>query len=266
MPRPRHHTSGRQAAEALARTAPLVSRWIERLLGGHEPPLTVAQYLALQAIDEGDVVGSELARRTAVSPAAVSQLLAAPRDERLRPARAARRRPPAPAGHAHAERRAGTALSPGAAAGEAGGPARRPPRAGGGRARAAPHAARALARRHGAAAAAAPAAAATAAARRGRLGLVLENPLVVAGAERLRRLARVELDLDRPVAAADADDRRREPQLLQPPPGPRPRSPRDRSSRSRAPPSRRPGRLPERRRGRGGPRARRPPRRSARGS
>src|SRR5439155_11528575 len=62
---------------ALVRTAPLVSRWIERLLTGHEPPLTVAQYLALQAIDDGGVVGSELARRTAVSPAAVSQLLAA---------------------------------------------------------------------------------------------------------------------------------------------------------------------------------------------
>src|SRR5437016_284904 len=77
MPRPRHQSSGRQAAEALARTAPLVSRWIERLLAGHEPPLTLAQYLALQAIDEGEVVGSELARRTAVSPAAVSQLLAA---------------------------------------------------------------------------------------------------------------------------------------------------------------------------------------------
>jgi MarR family transcriptional regulator, temperature-dependent positive regulator of motility len=77
MPRPRHRAKGRQAAEALVRTAPLVSRWIERLLAGHEPPLTVAQYLALQAVDEGDVVGSELARRTAVSPAAVSQLLAA---------------------------------------------------------------------------------------------------------------------------------------------------------------------------------------------
>jgi DNA-binding MarR family transcriptional regulator len=76
MPRPRHRTSGRHAAEALARTVPLVGRWIERLLAGHKPPLTVAQYLALQAIDEGDVVGSELARRTAVSPAAVSQLLA----------------------------------------------------------------------------------------------------------------------------------------------------------------------------------------------
>jgi DNA-binding MarR family transcriptional regulator len=54
-----------------------VSRWIERLLAGHEPPLTVPQYLALQAIDEGEVVASELARRTAVSAAAVSQLLAA---------------------------------------------------------------------------------------------------------------------------------------------------------------------------------------------
>jgi MarR family transcriptional regulator, temperature-dependent positive regulator of motility len=77
MPRPRHRHKGHQAAEALVRTAPLVSRWIERLLASHEPPLTVAQYLALQAVDEGDVVGSELARRTAVSPAAVSQLLAA---------------------------------------------------------------------------------------------------------------------------------------------------------------------------------------------
>jgi hypothetical protein len=63
MPRPRHHRNSRQAAEALVRTAPLVSRWIERLLAAHEPPLTVAQYLALQAVGEGEVVGSELARR-----------------------------------------------------------------------------------------------------------------------------------------------------------------------------------------------------------
>lgn len=76
MPRPRRQTGTRQAAEALVRTAPLVSRWIERLLAGHDPPLTVAQYLALQAIAEGEVVGGELARRAAVSPAAVSQLLA----------------------------------------------------------------------------------------------------------------------------------------------------------------------------------------------
>lgn len=75
MPPRQHREHGHQAAEALARTAPLVSRWIERLLAGHEPPLTVAQYLALQAVGDGVAVGSELARRTAVSPAAVSQLL-----------------------------------------------------------------------------------------------------------------------------------------------------------------------------------------------
>jgi DNA-binding MarR family transcriptional regulator len=54
-----------------------VSRWIERLLAAHDPPLTVAHYLTLQAIADGDVVGAELARRAAVSPAAVSQVLAA---------------------------------------------------------------------------------------------------------------------------------------------------------------------------------------------
>jgi DNA-binding MarR family transcriptional regulator len=77
MARPRNRAGRRGAAEALARTAPVVSRWIERLLAAHDPPLTVAQYLALQAVAEGDVLGSELARRAAVSPAAVSQLLAA---------------------------------------------------------------------------------------------------------------------------------------------------------------------------------------------
>lgn len=76
MPRPRHHPADRQAAEALVRVAPLVSRWIERLLAAHDPSLTVAQYLALQAIGDGEVVGAELARRAAVSPAAISQLLA----------------------------------------------------------------------------------------------------------------------------------------------------------------------------------------------
>lgn len=76
MPRPRHHASGREAAAALARIAPLVTRWIERLLAAHVPPLTLAQYLVLQAVDDGDAVGSELARRAAVSPAAISQLLA----------------------------------------------------------------------------------------------------------------------------------------------------------------------------------------------
>lgn len=62
------------------RTAPLVSRWIERLLAAHDPPFTVAQYLTLQAIADGEIVGSELARRAAVSPAAISQLIAALED------------------------------------------------------------------------------------------------------------------------------------------------------------------------------------------
>ena len=65
------------------RTALLVSRWIDRLLAAHDPPLTVAQYLALQAIAEGEVLGAELARRAAVSPAAVSQLLAALEEDGL---------------------------------------------------------------------------------------------------------------------------------------------------------------------------------------
>jgi DNA-binding MarR family transcriptional regulator len=56
--------------------APLVSRWIERLLAGHTPPLTPAQYLALRAIAREGVGGAELARRTGVSGPAVSQLIA----------------------------------------------------------------------------------------------------------------------------------------------------------------------------------------------
>jgi DNA-binding MarR family transcriptional regulator len=55
----------------------LVSRWVERLLAAHEPPLTVAQFLALRAIAGEGVSGSELARRAGVSGPAVSQLVAA---------------------------------------------------------------------------------------------------------------------------------------------------------------------------------------------
>jgi DNA-binding MarR family transcriptional regulator len=73
MPPPRHPPS--EAAEALVAVAPLVSRWIERLLAGHDPPLTTAQYLALRAIGAGAESGSELARRAGVSGPAVSQLL-----------------------------------------------------------------------------------------------------------------------------------------------------------------------------------------------
>ena len=64
-----------EAAEALVAVAPLATRWIERLLAGHDPRLTVPQYLALRAIARDGVSGSELARRTGVSGPAVSQLL-----------------------------------------------------------------------------------------------------------------------------------------------------------------------------------------------
>lgn len=71
------------AAEALIAVAPLASRWIERLLASHEPPLSVGQFLALRAIATERVSGAELARRTGVSGPAVSQLLASLADAGL---------------------------------------------------------------------------------------------------------------------------------------------------------------------------------------
>jgi len=91
-PSPRGQTD---AAEALSAVAPLATRWIERLLGQHEPPLTVPQYLALRAIEREGVSGTELARRSGVSGPAVSQLIAGLADAELverRPAEADRRR------------------------------------------------------------------------------------------------------------------------------------------------------------------------------
>jgi len=70
------HPQPVDAAEALVAVAPLATRWIERLLASHDPPMTVPQYLALRAIARDGVSGSELARRTGVSGPAVSQLLA----------------------------------------------------------------------------------------------------------------------------------------------------------------------------------------------
>jgi DNA-binding MarR family transcriptional regulator len=63
-------------AAALAVAAPLATRWIERTLLAHEPPLTVAQYLALRAVEEGATTGGDLARHTGVSAPAASQLVA----------------------------------------------------------------------------------------------------------------------------------------------------------------------------------------------
>ena len=73
MPNPRRTEA--EAAEALVAVAPLASRWIERLLAGHEPALTTPQYLALRAIDREHVSVNELARRAGVSGPAASQLL-----------------------------------------------------------------------------------------------------------------------------------------------------------------------------------------------
>ena len=75
MPQPRRPRI--EAAETLAAVAPLLNRWIERLLAGHEPPLTVTQFLALRAISRDGISGSQLAHRAGVSGPAVSQLLTA---------------------------------------------------------------------------------------------------------------------------------------------------------------------------------------------
>lgn len=73
MPRPRKPAN---PAEALVGVAPLAARWIERLLGSGEPPVTLAQYLALRAIASEPLASAELARRAGVTGAAVSQLVA----------------------------------------------------------------------------------------------------------------------------------------------------------------------------------------------
>jgi len=62
--------------DRLVGAAALATRWNERLLAAHEPPLTVGQYLALRSIDREPLTAAELARRTGVSGPAVSQLVA----------------------------------------------------------------------------------------------------------------------------------------------------------------------------------------------
>ncbi len=67
----------RNTADTLAAVAPLVTRWMERVLAGHDPPLTLGQYLGLRAIAAGTESAADLARAAGVSEAAVSQLMAA---------------------------------------------------------------------------------------------------------------------------------------------------------------------------------------------
>ena len=81
MPRPRKPQT--EIADALAAVAPLATRWMERVLASHEPPLTVPQYLVVRAIAMEGVSAADLARRAGVSGPAVSQLLAALADRGL---------------------------------------------------------------------------------------------------------------------------------------------------------------------------------------
>jgi DNA-binding MarR family transcriptional regulator len=71
-PRPRPGNT----AETLAAVAPLVTRWMERVLAAADPPLTLGQYLGLRAIAAGVDSAADLARATGVSESAVSQLVA----------------------------------------------------------------------------------------------------------------------------------------------------------------------------------------------
>jgi DNA-binding MarR family transcriptional regulator len=76
MPTSRRSHTGPTATDALVSVAPPVTRWIERLLAAHEPPLTLAQYQALRAIANAGAGSADIARLTGVSGPAVSQLIA----------------------------------------------------------------------------------------------------------------------------------------------------------------------------------------------
>jgi DNA-binding MarR family transcriptional regulator len=73
---PPHPRPG-NTAETLAAVAPLVTRWMERVLAAADPPVTLGQYLGLRAIAAGVDSAADLARATGVSESAVSQLVAA---------------------------------------------------------------------------------------------------------------------------------------------------------------------------------------------
>jgi len=70
------HPRPRNTAETLAAVAPIVTRWMERVLASAEPPLSLGQYLGLRAIAAGVDSAADLARATGVSESAVSQLVA----------------------------------------------------------------------------------------------------------------------------------------------------------------------------------------------
>jgi DNA-binding MarR family transcriptional regulator len=81
MPPPRARPGS--ASLALARVAPLLTRWVERSLAAQSPPLTLAQYLALEQLGRGRVSAAELAQGASISRSAVSQLVASLEGEGL---------------------------------------------------------------------------------------------------------------------------------------------------------------------------------------
>lgn len=74
---PPHPRRLENAVDALVGVAALTSRWAERLLAAHEPPLTMAQYLVLRSVAREPMTAAELARRAGVSGPAASQLTSA---------------------------------------------------------------------------------------------------------------------------------------------------------------------------------------------
>ncbi len=72
MPRPR---TAPLPVDELVGAAAVTSRWAERVLAAHEPPLTLAQYLALRSINREPVTAAELSRRAGISGPATSQLV-----------------------------------------------------------------------------------------------------------------------------------------------------------------------------------------------
>ncbi len=73
---PRRSSATRVGAE-LSRLAPALSRWMERTLASHDPPLTVVQLQTLRAIDGGRGMGADIARAAGITQAAVSQVVGA---------------------------------------------------------------------------------------------------------------------------------------------------------------------------------------------
>src|SRR3954447_26074095 len=73
---PPHPRPG-NTAETLAAVAPLVTRWMERVLAAAEPAVTLGQYLGLRAIAAGVDSAADLHPATGVSESALSQLVAA---------------------------------------------------------------------------------------------------------------------------------------------------------------------------------------------